>query len=46
MARDATGRFKFDDTLRKWFVRLCVAWTLFTLTCAALLVIGVWRLAT
>jgi hypothetical protein len=40
------GRFKFDDTARKWFVRLCVAWTLFTLSVAALIVAGIYHLAT
>lgn len=41
-----TGRFKFDDTLRKWLVRLCVAWSLFCLVIAALVILGVWKLAT
>lgn len=43
---DHTGRFKFDDTARKWFVRVCVIWTLFTLTIAVLIAAGIWKLAT
>jgi hypothetical protein len=41
-----TGRFKFDDTLRKWAVRLCVAWSIFCLVVVVLIAAGVWKLAT
>lgn len=44
--RPHTGRFSFDDTAKKWFVRLCVAWFLFCIAAAVLLAAGVWAVAT
>lgn len=41
-----TGRFQIDDTLRKWIVRFCVAWTLMSIAIALLFVWGVWKVAT
>jgi hypothetical protein len=35
------GRFKIDDTAKKWAVRLCVAWTLFCIALAVLAAAGV-----
>jgi hypothetical protein len=43
---DREGRFKFDDTLKKWLVRICVAWSIFCVFVVVLIVAGVWSLAT
>jgi hypothetical protein len=44
--RQHTGRFSADDTVRRWVVRIAVAWLIICLAALALLAFGVWKVAT
>lgn len=43
---DHTGRFRWDDTLRKWVVRIFAVIGFFTVLALVLLAVGIYHLAT
>jgi hypothetical protein len=44
--KDHSGRFRFDDTIRKWIVRILATIGFFTVAALVLLAVGLYHLAT